>query len=326
MASLIAIPRLPGVLGSFASASRPARVSMLGLATHFPPQVSIMALRYGFWSKLTLTINTCIPVRTDSRQTTGRFPLSGAGFGGHFSMPKICYNRPGNGGVGFVASRRTDAFIFKIDPRRGTQGFFKRDGSDQRGRPPDAVNIQYGLRNVNPPIRTDLLFNQFMGNTGAKSSGRMGFPSGPSGGFILMSARMLYHWRGISSSVNRIFLSFMNCSFVFCLVRIIGESGFAWAFLVQGFGIPTAAVRNRPHPADKIQVQWKIPEHLQTLPQGWNPGRSDRFRHIQNELQLPLTGMEILLSPSPGGCCPGCRSRKRRILRCRIFSPDQWLR
>ena len=51
-------PKLPGVSGSRSSTSRPALVSVLGLATHFPPQASIMALRYGFWSKLTLTIYT----------------------------------------------------------------------------------------------------------------------------------------------------------------------------------------------------------------------------------------------------------------------------
>ncbi|OPX95596.1 MAG: hypothetical protein A4E60_03570 [Syntrophorhabdus sp. PtaB.Bin047] len=56
MASLIAIPRLPGWSGFPSRNVRPAFVSGLGLGTHFPPQVSIITRRYGFWLKLTRTM------------------------------------------------------------------------------------------------------------------------------------------------------------------------------------------------------------------------------------------------------------------------------
>ena len=49
-ASEMAMPRLPGDCGSFASTARPAAVSRDGLATTLPPQVSIKSRRYGFWS------------------------------------------------------------------------------------------------------------------------------------------------------------------------------------------------------------------------------------------------------------------------------------
>ena len=56
----------------------------------------------------------------------GAAPLSGPGFGGHFLNPEnlvvICL---GNGGVRFVASRRADAFIFKVDPCRRIQMLFQ---------------------------------------------------------------------------------------------------------------------------------------------------------------------------------------------------------
>jgi hypothetical protein len=54
---------------------------------------------------------------------------------------------------------------------------------------------------------------RFMGKTGASISGVMG-PSGPKGGFILISARILYHCRGISSSDNSIFLVSIVSSFL----------------------------------------------------------------------------------------------------------------
>ncbi len=46
-----------------------------------------------------------------------------------------------------------------------------------------------------------------MGKTGASASGPMGWPSGPSGGGggFGRSAARLYHWRGISSALSRIF-------------------------------------------------------------------------------------------------------------------------
>ena len=49
-ASEIAMPRLPGLFGSFASTARPACVSSEGLAKTSAPQVFIMERRKGFWS------------------------------------------------------------------------------------------------------------------------------------------------------------------------------------------------------------------------------------------------------------------------------------
>jgi hypothetical protein len=49
-ASLMAMPRLPVVVGSASSIARPAAVSGEGLGTHVPPQASIIERRYGFAS------------------------------------------------------------------------------------------------------------------------------------------------------------------------------------------------------------------------------------------------------------------------------------
>ena len=69
MASLMAMPRLPGQSGSLARISCPARVWSDGLAIHVPPQVSIISRRKGFCSKLILTMNTLhsSPIRLQAK-------------------------------------------------------------------------------------------------------------------------------------------------------------------------------------------------------------------------------------------------------------------
>src|ERR1700730_10620836 len=57
-ASEIAMPRLPGESGSAARIPRPALVRLVGEAWTVAPQVSIIALRYGFCSYDTLTMYT----------------------------------------------------------------------------------------------------------------------------------------------------------------------------------------------------------------------------------------------------------------------------
>ena len=83
MASLMAMPRLPGVSGFFARIARPALVSVLGLATHSAPQICIISLRNGFWSKLIRTMKT-LHSRPMQRagEGQGAAPLAGAGLGG----------------------------------------------------------------------------------------------------------------------------------------------------------------------------------------------------------------------------------------------------
>jgi hypothetical protein len=56
IASLIAIAKLPGVLGISFRIWRPAFVSSLGLPTHFAPHTRIIIFRNGFWSKLIRTM------------------------------------------------------------------------------------------------------------------------------------------------------------------------------------------------------------------------------------------------------------------------------
>src|SRR5450631_2290658 len=58
MASLMAMPRLPGVSGMLAKIVRPALVSLDGLATQLAPHTCIIILRNGFWSKLIRTMKT----------------------------------------------------------------------------------------------------------------------------------------------------------------------------------------------------------------------------------------------------------------------------
>ena len=146
--------------------SIPAGLGFHAGAGHtFPPP----GFHHGFTIRLLVKADPdYIHLAFQSELTAGKgqrtSPLPGAGFSGQsFDAEDFIVIGLGNGGVGFVASRRTDAFVFKIDPRRGIQGFFQREGPDQGGRPPDAVNIQDRFRNVNPPVRTDLLFNQVHG-------------------------------------------------------------------------------------------------------------------------------------------------------------------
>ena len=58
MASLMAMPRLPGVSGMLARMVRPALVRLLGLAMQFAPHTCIISLRKGFCSKLMRTMKT----------------------------------------------------------------------------------------------------------------------------------------------------------------------------------------------------------------------------------------------------------------------------
>jgi hypothetical protein len=55
-ASEMAIPREPGVSGSWASIARPARVSAEGDASTFAPQSCMRLLRYGFCVNDTFTM------------------------------------------------------------------------------------------------------------------------------------------------------------------------------------------------------------------------------------------------------------------------------
>ena len=57
-ASEIAIPREPRQSGSFARTALPASVNGLGEGIVRPPNTSIIALRYGFWSNEHLTMKT----------------------------------------------------------------------------------------------------------------------------------------------------------------------------------------------------------------------------------------------------------------------------
>ncbi len=57
-ASLIAMPRLPGLSGVAARIARPAFVVSLGLATTFAPYSCIIERRYGFCSYDTFTMYT----------------------------------------------------------------------------------------------------------------------------------------------------------------------------------------------------------------------------------------------------------------------------
>jgi hypothetical protein len=68
---------------------------------------------------------------------------------------------------------------------------------------------------------------RFMGKTGASMSGEIGFPSGPNGGSSGegRSAWMLYHCRGISSSVRNIFVGILNLLSWYGNKMIAGKTG-----------------------------------------------------------------------------------------------------
>jgi hypothetical protein len=91
-------------------------------------------------------------------------PLAGPGFGGDLlDAENLVVVSLGHGRVGLVAARGAHAFVFKIDFGRGAQGLLKGRGPGQWGRPPDGEHVQHRFGDIDPAIRTDLLFDQIHG-------------------------------------------------------------------------------------------------------------------------------------------------------------------
>ena len=88
-------------------------------------------------------------------------PLPGAGFGGDaFDAGFLVVERLSDGGVGFVAAGRTDAFVLVIDPRRSAERPFQPAGPIQRAGSPLPIDLPDRFRNLDLSLGGHFLLDQ----------------------------------------------------------------------------------------------------------------------------------------------------------------------
>ncbi|OPZ67260.1 MAG: hypothetical protein BWY83_02657 [bacterium ADurb.Bin478] len=106
-------------------------------------------------------VDLAFHVEQAARQRQSAAPLAGAGFGGDFfNAERLVEIGLGNGGVGFMAAGRIDAFIFIVNPCRRAQRLLQRAGAVQRRRPIHGVQFEHLFRNVDPAVGADLLLDE----------------------------------------------------------------------------------------------------------------------------------------------------------------------
>jgi hypothetical protein len=99
--------------------------------------------------------------------------LSGAGFGGEaFGAGDLVVVGLGDGGVGLVAAGGGDAFVLVVNPRGGLEDLLEPPRAVQRRRPPQRKNLQHLARDVDPPLRADLLLYEAHGEHRRQHVGR----------------------------------------------------------------------------------------------------------------------------------------------------------
>ena len=156
----------------------------------------------------------------------GAAPLAGAGLGGDAGgalllvVVGLRYGR-----VALVRAGRADAFVLVEDLGGRVERLLQARGTDERRRPPDAVDLTDLVGDLDVALRRDLLRDELGGKIGARSSGPAGCRvpgcSGGAGGSG-RSATMLYHALGILSSSTTNFLRVMThlllerCKAVWC--------------------------------------------------------------------------------------------------------------
>ena len=95
------------------------------------------------------------------RERQGAAPLAGPGLGGQLGDAlRLVVVRLRDGGVGLVRAGRAAALVLVVDPRRGAQVLLQPPGPEQRGGPPQPVDVQHRLRDRDVPFRRDLLLDQ----------------------------------------------------------------------------------------------------------------------------------------------------------------------
>ena len=106
-------------------------------------------------------VNLAFDPELRAGKSKGAAPLAGAGLGGHsLDAEDLVVVSLGNGGVGLMAARGTEAFVFKVDPCRCVQLFFQAPRSYQGSRPPDAVDRKDLLGDVDPALGAHLLLDE----------------------------------------------------------------------------------------------------------------------------------------------------------------------
>ena len=106
----------------------------------------------------------------------------------------------GNGGVGLVRAGRADALVLVVDVGRRVQRLLQAARAEQRRGTPLRVDLAHRAGNLDLALGADLLQDQAIGKSGARSSGPSGFSvPGCRGGAMGFgrSAAMLYQARGM---------------------------------------------------------------------------------------------------------------------------------
>ena len=162
MASLMAMPRLPGQSGS----SRQHLAAVFGLVAgagmhrRAPGVHEHPAIRLLLVADLD-HVNVAFQPEQSAGQRQGRTPLARAGLGGEaFGAGDLVVIGLGDGGVGLVAAGGAGALVFVINVRRRLQRLFQPHRAQQRRGPPQRVDFADLVGNRDPPVGAHFLLDE----------------------------------------------------------------------------------------------------------------------------------------------------------------------
>ena len=162
------MPRLPWLSGSSSRNFLPAfvvlrrtRVHGRPPGLHHDPPVRLLSVAHLHH------VDRDVEPEELARQGHGRTPLARAGLGGDALDPRLfIVIGLRDGRVRLVAAGRAHAFVFVIDLRGRAQGLFEPVGPEHRRRPPERVDVEDLLRDIDPARRAHFLFDERHGKDG----------------------------------------------------------------------------------------------------------------------------------------------------------------
>ncbi len=162
MASLMAMPRLPGHFGSSARSLRPYSVWSLGLAwtvrapgVHEHPAIGFLVVADPDH------VDIALQAEQAARERQRGAPLARAGLGGQpFGAGDLVVIGLGDGGVDLMAAGGAGAFVFVINMRRGIQDPLQSHGAQQRRGPPERIDVAHRVGDFNPLFAAEFLLDE----------------------------------------------------------------------------------------------------------------------------------------------------------------------